>query len=498
MRTKGILRSGLIVALLFVLSPAASSSQMAPIYVPPTPVSSDPITWANLIARSADIPERAWSYAQSTITNNLHLPSAKAKFQIVRSPSLGATFYADAARWMVRVNALYAHIPKPPMTYLFFTNPRDLDWTSKKSATLVPFGDPQSIYAMYSGGTFSKPLNCTGSSPARAYSIEATSEHAFFAVVLGGSCIGGESNNEDSVTHEYTHQIQALILPGGDHHVFEPCWMTEGQAAWTAGAEADTYAGYVSNMHLGPYYLSQAGTDSADPGIKIWTKQMLLDYYKKANVPSQCWKTNRYALSYSLGTATVEAMVAIAGAESHMAFEERLAAGQSIDTAFKKVYGITWKAAAPILAEYVAKRITDGISGQEHDSKVTSALLPATTKLYRAVDSAASYRIADDEGCSKPKDKLEGFVSARAVLQAQVIGEWIDVPSSDSGWTKSENCSSAALGEKNFQPWVVVHMDNGTLLRWKYAGEVNIFARDANGFGISHTTTFKISTAKKA
>jgi hypothetical protein len=58
---------------------------------------------------------------------------------------------------------------------------------------------------------------------------------------------------------------------------------------------------------------------------------------------------------YTVGYFTLEALVALKGVDSPMELIKLVAAGDTFENSFKKVYGIDWSEAAPILAKTVSR-----------------------------------------------------------------------------------------------------------------------------------------------
>jgi hypothetical protein len=334
------------------------TSRIIDFYDAPPLAGENPINFNNINSRVDDIGKIMWQNAQDVIAKNISLPGAKTPFVIYRSPNLKDSFYKDASTWMKRVNTLYANFDQPYKTYLYFTTGQDLEVTYKEVSKRFENGYAQDIKELYGSSIYGRSDDCKGSSPGRAH----TQLPDLIGMVFGGSCVDGEFNNEDMVTHEYTHQIQEIQLWNGKksgRNILEPCWMIEGQAVITAGVEYNNLQRYLDYKYgmSHPYLLTQLGTKLVNNPKISWTKNYVLNYYKDANNPVECTKTNQYALSYSVGYLTVEALSAIRGIESHMSFEQKLGSGVPYKKAFSDTYGITWDKAAPILAEVVANQM---------------------------------------------------------------------------------------------------------------------------------------------
>ena len=77
--------------------------------------------------------------------------------------------------------------------------------------------------------------------------------------------------------------------------------------------------------------------------------------YEKYFQSSHLSVNSDHNYDHSIGYFTVEALVAIKGADSPIELIKQVSDGLTWDQAFLKVYGITWKEAAPILAKRVSR-----------------------------------------------------------------------------------------------------------------------------------------------
>jgi len=150
--------------------------------------------------------------------------------------------------------------------------------------------------------------------------------------------------------------------------------MVEGEAEWGQTAVATDFTNYLKGQHFHPYLMTSDGRKWEQTTSREWTAEEVSSYYVEAAKTATCHDSAQYAYSYSLGAATIEALVSIGGSESWFALHERLILGETMNQAFKAVYGITWDKASQILAQVVAKKITMSWS----DTAMTYQTRPAS------------------------------------------------------------------------------------------------------------------------
>ena len=152
--------------------------------------------------------------------------------------------------------------------------------------------------------------------------------------------------------HEFVHVVYITQLKPnfGAWYSVTPSWFSEGHAdviGMLGGAK--TLTEYVFARDL--TYKSVR----PDQTLRSYGPENILRFYDalaKLQEPESPMKQ----FVYSLGYSTVEALVAIGGIDSPMNLYLETIKGSTFEQAFKTIYGIEWKVAAPILAEVVSKQ----------------------------------------------------------------------------------------------------------------------------------------------
>ena len=151
--------------------------------------------------------------------------------------------------------------------------------------------------------------------------------------------------------HEYTHMVQFMQFQGKAtnkqcYFCTIPTWFIEGHAhaAGNLGS-ALTLNDYKKYRE---YWLNA----QAD-GLPGYSPESIESFYEKL-APGKSDPSVQSNV-YSIGYFTVEALISIKGADSPIELVKQVSDGASWDEAFLKVYGISWKEAAPILAKTVSR-----------------------------------------------------------------------------------------------------------------------------------------------
>ena len=167
----------------------------------------------------------------------------------------------------------------------------------------------------------------------------------------GGAIHGAELNGEIQI-HEFTHSVSFFQLKPnrGNYYNLTPDWFGEGHASVTGKLGASTSFEDYSALRIEALRRNRPQSD-----IKDYRPENILRFYDSFSKYPEVSNIERFYL-YTLGWSTVEALVAIGGIDSPMNLYLETVKGLTFKQAFKKVYGIEWDTAAPILAEVVSKQ----------------------------------------------------------------------------------------------------------------------------------------------
>jgi hypothetical protein len=97
--------------------------------------------------------------------------------------------------------------------------------------------------------------------------------------------------------------------------------------------------------------------DAPAKGLGGYTPADISRFYKLQGESSFDPETKN--LVYTIGYITVEALAAIKGIDSTMNLVKAVAAGDTFEQAFKKIYEVDWIQAEPILAQVVSKQFLE-------------------------------------------------------------------------------------------------------------------------------------------
>ena len=173
--------------------------------------------------------------------------------------------------------------------------------------------------------------------------------HANFGVMSKG--IYDDYHGKGGIEiHEYAHMVQFMQFEGKPTNnrnlTLLPNWFIEGHAHLAGNvAAARTLEDYKQ--------FRKPWLKARPEGLSGYTPEAIEGFYSRLAVG----KSDPSVMSnvYSIGYFTVEAMAAVKGIDSPMELIKAVTEGDSWDSAFLKVYGITWKDAAPILAKTVSR-----------------------------------------------------------------------------------------------------------------------------------------------
>ena len=285
------------------------------------------------------VPQFAWNDYQRIYLENIKFENETFEIILNIGPSTNL-YFQDNEQYIQKGISFWQNFALPEKYYGFFYNYSDLDWAINELNSSGFEGDMarapcrDEVCSGANSGIYQRPPH--------------------FGVGVFGI------NSADSVDayrygplhiHEVTHSVVAAQWIGNARNPQQsandasPCWLNEG-IAHAAGLSlgVETYEEYldIRSSQVTGRHLQQTVSAST-----------ILNYYNES-IPGICIRNPDYVLGYSIGYLTVEAMNAMAGADSAMHMYSVMASGKDFEEAFELTYEISWNNAKPIFAEYVS------------------------------------------------------------------------------------------------------------------------------------------------
>jgi len=305
------------------------------------------VSIGELYANIENVPQFAWNDYQRISSENIEFENESFEIILNIGPSTNL-YFLDNEQYIQKGINFWQNFALPEKYYAFFYNYTDLDWAINELGRTG-----------FEGGMARAPCRdgvCSGANSG----IYRTAPH--FGVGVFGI------NTADSIDiyrygplhiHEVTHSVVAAQWigvasnPQQSANDASPCWLNEG-IAHAAGLSlgVETYEEYLDIRS------SQVTGRHIRAPYNDYSTSTILKYYNES-VPGICTRNPDYVLGYSIGFLTVEAMNAIAGADSAMHMYSVMATGKDFEEAFELTYEISWNDAKPIFAEYVSSVISN-------------------------------------------------------------------------------------------------------------------------------------------
>jgi hypothetical protein len=306
----------------------------------PTPTVKD-LTFSNIAENVDAIAFNIYSKYQTHMATNYQ---GSIKVNTIVGPNTVPVNKNSAAAFQI-ASKIFQNFKQPNEVFAIYYNFADKEWAKNQVAALA--GKNTADFQF--GYSCPNAMRCWDASASITLDWKAISHYGVSDP--GGALSKSELTGEIQI-HEFTHSVSFFQLNPvrGNYYNLTPDWFGEGHASVTGKLGGSTsfedYNLLRNNVQRGNY-------PQAD--IQNYRPENILRFYESFSKAPEVSPLQRSYL-YSLGWSTVEALAAIGGIDSPMNLFIETTKGLTFKQAFKKIYGIDWEAAAPILAEVVSKQ----------------------------------------------------------------------------------------------------------------------------------------------
>ena len=306
----------------------------------PTPTLKD-LTFSNIVENVDAIAFNVFSKFQTHMATNYQ---SSIKVNTIVGPNTVPVNKNSADAFRIG-SKIFQNFKQPDEVFAIYYTFADKEWARNQIAIRAG----QNVADFQIGYSCPSAARCWDASASITLDWKAISH--FGASDPGGALSTSELNGEIQI-HEFTHSVSFFQLyPNrGNYYNLTPDWFGEGHASF-----AGKLGAYTSLEQYSAHRRQVHGGNRPQSDIKDYQPENILRFYESFSKAPEVSPIQRFYL-YSLGWSTIEALAAIGGIDSPMNLFVETSKGLTFKQAFKKIYGIEWEAAAPILAEVVSKQ----------------------------------------------------------------------------------------------------------------------------------------------
>ena len=296
-----------------------------------------PTSFDDLVQNYEGIAYSAWSKSRTKIIAST---KTDVNFKLVLGPNSVLT-NKNPIDAINLVSRLYSGYAKSVDLYFLAFNYEDRDWAAKQMDSIIPTAGSRWIYDVacatkstcFGGGAFTDSSN----------------KHLIVETM------GFINDNTTTVTleaHEFTHSVQQMTMGSARPSVefltapWFPNWYWEGQANFSQNAAIwfDSFDKYMSQRRQ----VSEGLFRDSIYDSKYIESYFVLNPNKEWGMKHERWR------QYDLGAMFIEILVALKGPDSTMEMWRLAGTGESLESAFEKVYGISFAKALPVISKAIA------------------------------------------------------------------------------------------------------------------------------------------------
>lgn len=312
-------------------SPSSSPSSAQPAFIEP----AKPTSFENLVENADGITYWAWKLAQDRKKN---LGKTDVNFVIQIGPNTTMKV-KEPLKHLQLVADFFSNRTQVKNAYVTFYDYPDVAWAQEQDSKVSVQPRPREV-----ADSCASSDRCNGGN---AYVDRALNGFNYLSSSLKFTDEIVQTNGT-VVIHEYFHTLQTLPLEKSGQKglpiVWMPDWVREGSAQWlSTSLTFDDFKSYMI------YRKSDADQDLYK---SRYSEQQVSDV-----LSINTGQSNNGWLAYNVGARAMEALVLIKGIDSMLELYDEGAAGNSFEEAFKKIYGIDWSTAKPILSKAISKSL---------------------------------------------------------------------------------------------------------------------------------------------